>query len=133
MDNIIPPYDTTPRLWSSFQRGCYSPSDDVDVFFCFEMVLTTRNLIVSSYSNYQLELHDIIQNLHDEGLGYRKIAQWLNENEYQTPRGKRFFNSHVHSILKKKRLRDERLNQEVEVEYGDFSLEFIERKLINSI
>jgi hypothetical protein len=132
MDNIIPPYDTTPRLWSSFQRGCYSPSDDVDVFFCFEMVLTTRNLIVSSYSNYQLELHDIIQNLHDEGLGYRKIAQWLNENEYQTPRGKRFFNNHVHSILKKKRLRDERLNQEVEVEYKDFSLEFIERRLINS-
>jgi hypothetical protein len=44
----------------------------------------------------------------------------------------RFFNNHVHSILKKKRLRDERLNQEVEVEYGDFSLEFLERKLINS-
>jgi hypothetical protein len=97
------------------------------------MVLTTRNLLVYPYSDYQTELHDIIQNLHDEGLGYRKIAQWLNENEYQTPRGKRFFNNHVHSILKKKRLRDERLNQEVEVEYRDFSLEFIERKLINSI
>jgi hypothetical protein len=97
------------------------------------MVLTTRNLIVAPYSDYQTELHDIIQNLHDEGLGYRKIAQWLNENGYQTPRGKRFFNNHVHSILKKKRLRDERLNQEVEVEYRDFSLEFIERKLINSI
>ena len=118
--------------WNRFQRGCYSPSDDIDVFFCFEMVLTTRNLLVFPYSDYQTELHDIIQNLQDGGLGYRKIAQWLNENEYQTPRGKRFFNSHVHSILKKKRLRDERLNQEVEVEYRDFSLEFIERKLINS-
>jgi hypothetical protein len=119
--------------WNRFQRGCYSPSDDIDVFFCFEMVLTTRNLLVYPYSDYQTELHDIIQNLHDEGLGYRKIAQWLNENEYQTPRGKKFFNSHVYSIHKKKRLRDERLNQKVEVEYGDFSLEFIERKLINSI
>ena len=97
------------------------------------MVLTTRNLLVYPYSDYQTELHDIIQNLHDEGLGYRKIAQWLNENEYQTPRGKKFFNSHVYSILKKKRSRDKRLNQKVEVEYGDFSLEFIERKLINSI
>ena len=97
------------------------------------MVLTTRNLIVAPYSDYQIELHDIIQNLHNEGLGYRKIAEWLNENGYQTPRGLRFFNNHVHSMLKKKRLRDERLNQEVEVEYGDFSLEFIERKLINSI
>jgi hypothetical protein len=63
------------------------------------MVLTTRNLFVYPYSDYQTELHDIIQNLHDEGLGYRKIARWLNDNEYQTPRGKRFFNSHVHSIL----------------------------------
>jgi hypothetical protein len=97
------------------------------------MVLTTRNLLVYPYSDYQTELHDIIQNLHDYGLGYRKIAQWLNKNEYQTPRGKKFFNTHVYSILKKKRLRDERLNQKVEVEYGDFSLEFIERKLINSI
>ena len=96
------------------------------------MVLTTRNLLVFPYADYQTELHDITQNLHDEGLGYRKIAQWLNENEYQTPRGKKFFNTHVYSILKKKRLRDERLNQKVEVEYGDFSLEFLERKLINS-
>jgi hypothetical protein len=97
------------------------------------MVLTTRNLIVAPYSDYQTELHDIIQNLHDEGMGYRKIAVWLNENGYKTKTGKRFFNTHVFSILKKKRLRDERLNQEVGVEYGNFSLEFIERKLINSI
>jgi hypothetical protein len=120
-------------LWNRFQRGCYSPSDDIDVFFCFDMVLTTRNLLVYPYSDYQTELHDIIQNLQVEGLGYRKIAVWLNENGYKTPTGKRFFNTHVFSILKKKRLRDERLNQEVGVEYGNFCLEFIERKLINSI
>ena len=95
------------------------------------MVLTTRNLIVAPYSNYQSELHDTIQNLHNEGMGYRKIARWLNERGYLTPRGKRFFNNHVFSILKKKRLRDERLNREVEVEYRNFSLEFIERRLIN--
>ena len=105
---------------------------DVDVFFCFEMILTTRNLIFATYSDCQSELRDIIQNLHEEGLGYRKFSQWLNERGYQTPRGKRFFNTHVFSILKKKRLRDERLNCEVEVEYQNFSLEFMERRLINS-
>jgi hypothetical protein len=31
------------------------------VFFCFEMVLTTRNLLGEPYSDYQSELHDIIQ------------------------------------------------------------------------
>jgi len=66
-------------------------------------------------------------------VGYRKIAVWLNENEYQTPRGKRFYGNHVFSILKRKRQRDERLTREVEVEYRNFDLEFIERKLINSI
>ncbi|MDA0787115.1 MAG: recombinase family protein, partial [Proteobacteria bacterium] len=38
-------------------------------------------------------MHDLIQRLHDEGMGYRKIAQWLNENGYTTPRGKKFFNT----------------------------------------
>ena len=123
----------SPSRWNSFQRGCYSPSDDVDVFFCFDMVLKTRNLLVAPYTEYQQFLHDTIKDLHNEGLGYRKIAVWLNENGYKTPRGKRFFNTHVFSILKKKRLRDERLNREVEREYRNFDLEFIERKLINSV
>ncbi len=97
------------------------------------MVLKTRNLLVAPYSEYQQFLHDTIKDLHDGGMGYKKIAVWLNENGYQTPRGKRFYNTHVFSILKKKRLRDERLNREVEREYRNFDLEFIERKLINSI
>ena len=105
----------------------------MDVFFCFEMVLKTRNLLVAPYSDYQQFLHDTIQDLQDNGMGYRKIAVWLNENGYQTPRGKRFYGNHVFSILKRKRQRDERLNREVEVEYRNFDLEFIERKLINSI
>ncbi len=123
----------SPSPWNSFQRGCYSSSDDVDVFFCFDMVLKTRNLLVAPYTEYQQFLHDTIKDLHNEGLGYRKIAVWLNENGYKTPRGKRFFNTHVFSILKKKRLRDERLNREVEREYKNFDLWFIERKLINSV
>ena len=97
------------------------------------MVLKTQNLLVTPYSEYQQFLHDTIKDLHDGGMGYKKIAVWLNEKGYQTLRGKRFFHGHVFSILKKKRLRDERLNQEVGVEYENFSLEFIERKLINSI
>ena len=42
-------------------------------------------------------------------MGYRKIAQWLNENGYTTPRGHEFKNTHVFSIFKKKKLRDKRL------------------------
>ena len=97
------------------------------------MVLKTRNLLVAPYSDYQQFLHDTIQDLQDGGMGLEDIAVWLNENGYQTTRGKRFYRNHVCSILKRKRQRDERLNREVEVEYRNFDLEFIERKLINSI
>jgi len=95
------------------------------------MVLKTGNLLVAPYSEYQNELHDTIKELHDGGVGYRKIALWLNERGFQTSRGKRFFNTHVFSILKKKRLREERLSREVEVEYKNFDLWFVERKLVN--
>jgi len=82
---------------------------EVEYYLCFTATLTSSRLSnPAPYSNYQSELHDLIQRLHDEGMGYRRIAQWLNENGYQTPRGKRFFNTHVFSILKKKRIRDER-------------------------
>ena len=48
--------------------------------------------------------------MHDSGMGYRKIARWLYENAYKTIRGNEFKNTHVFSVLKKKKLRDRRLN-----------------------
>ena len=70
---------------------------EVEYYLCFTATLTSARLSnPAPYSNYQSELHDLIQRLHDEGMGYRKIAQWLNENGYQTPRGKKFFNTHVY-------------------------------------
>ena len=65
------------------------------------MVLTARNLIVVPYSEYLSELHDKIETLHNEGLGYKRIVHWLNENGYQTLRGEKFYNNHVYLILKK--------------------------------
>ena len=55
-------------------------------------------------------------------MGYRKIAQWLNENGYTTPRGHEFKNTHVFSILEKKKVRDERQNKRYELEIGKLSM-----------
>ena len=44
-------------------------------------------------------------------MGYRKIAKRLNEENIKTSRGNAFYPSSVYSILKKKKIRDERLNQ----------------------
>ena len=43
-------------------------------------------------------------------MGYRRISNWLNENGYKTTRGHEFKNSHVHSILKKKRVAEDRIH-----------------------
>ena len=68
-------------------------------------------------------------------MGYRKIVEWLRERGHKTVRGKRFYNTHVFSILKKKRIRDERLNALPEDQFeitSPLRIEFIERKYINS-
>ena len=98
---------------------------------CGRRVTADRDLN-KKVSKYQIFLHDTIKDLHDGGLGYRKIAQWLREKGYKTPRGKRFYGNHVYSILKRKQLRDTRLEQEVTREYRNFNLWFIERELNNS-
>ena len=60
--------------------------------------------------------------MHDSGMGYRKIAYWLNEHGCTTPRGHEFKNTHVFSILKKKKVRDERQNKRYELEMGKLSM-----------
>ena len=59
-----------------------------------------------------------------------QIADWLNENGHLTPRGKKFRNNHVHSIVKKKRLKDEKLAKEYPEVRSDFYLDIFDKRLI---
>ena len=58
------------------------------------------------------------------------IANWLNDKGHPTLRGNKFKNAHVHSIVKKKRLKDEKLERECPEELSDFSLELVDKTLI---
>ena len=51
----------------------------------------------------------MIKEKHDTGMGYLRISHWLNEHGYKTPRGHEFKNTHVFSILKKKKIADDRI------------------------
>jgi len=62
--------------------------------------------------------------LREQGLGYKRISDILNEEGVLTVRGKVFTNSHVHSILKKKNIREERLNREFKTEVSKFKLDY---------
>ena len=80
-------------------------------FLCFEVEVTSNQLWHSNYSPYQSFLHTKIKQLKKEGLGYRKIAKMLNEENIKTPRGKTFYPSSVYSIIKKKKIRNDRLHE----------------------
>ena len=106
---------TTPLLQTLSYRGDY---------LCFDVEVTSNQLWHTHYSPYQSFLHNKIKQLKAEGLGYRKIAKRLNEENIKTSRGNTFYPSSVYSILKKKKIRNERLNQKFEKKVCEFWFEY---------
>ena len=64
------------------------------------------------YSEHQQYLYNTIKELHEKKLGYQKISNWFNERNLKTPRGSKFKGNYVFSILKKGKIREERLKTE---------------------
>ena len=83
------------------------------------MTIRCADLNLPVKSDYRDILHDKTKELHEGDLGYRCIAFWLNNNGYKTPRGYGFKNNYIHSILKKKRIRNRRINKPYELTFGD--------------
>jgi hypothetical protein len=93
-------------------------------FLCFDVEVTSNQLWHTHYSPYQSFLYNKIKQLKSEGLGYRKIAKRLNEENIKTSRGNAFYPSSVFSILKKKKIRDERLNKVFDKKISKFWFEY---------
>lgn len=94
--------------------------------FSFQVKITSNQLWNTHYSDYQTYLYNRISELKQEGLGYRKIAKLLNAEGVKTPRNKEFLSASVHSILKKKKIRDERINREFDKEVSPLELQYID-------
>ena len=62
---------------------------------------------------------------------FDQIAEWLNKKGYLSVRGMKFKSNHPHSILKKKRLKDKKLERECLEKWSDFSLEVVDKTLVN--
>ena len=102
-----------------------------DAFFCFTITFRTPLLQLPFYSQYQFFLYQNISKLLDKGLSYNKIAEWLNKKDYLSARGKMFKGNNVHSILKKKRLKDEKLERKYPQVWSDFYLDIYNKSLIS--
>ena len=73
---------------------------------------------LQKYSSRQFKLLNLITYLHEQkGMGYRKIASYLNESGIKTQRGKTFSNSSVHSVLKRYKQRVARIKEVREVKF----------------
>ena len=103
-------------------------------YLCFVVSVQTNKLMSEyggiGYSDSQQETYDLIKSLHDGGMGYRKIAQYLNEQGIKTVRGNTWKNTQVFSVLKKYRARQERIQnvqlREHPIEISKFELQWIQ-------
>tara|TARA_B100001123_G_C14936677_1_gene877957 strand:+ start:112 stop:420 length:309 start_codon:yes stop_codon:yes gene_type:complete len=92
----------------------------------FTATITTKALWFGAYADKSQELHSLIEEMRAEGLGYRRIAKRLNALGITSPRGCTWLPPSVYSILKKRRLRDGRLNAPPEITVSDWTLEYLE-------
>ena len=101
---------------------CYSRVGVNSLFFsengysnhiCFNVSVRFNNLISEQnpnrYSDKQLEIFKLIQSLHKDGLGYRRIAKVLNERGLTTEEGHFWKSPNVYSVIKRYSERLERL------------------------
>ncbi len=76
-------------------------------------------------------MYQTISEHREKGKTFNQIAEWLNEKGYLSVRGKKFRGAHLHSIEMKKRLKDEKLEREYPEKWSEFSLEVVDKSLVN--
>ena len=111
---------------------CNGGSFNADVIFNFSIKYGRPPFSVPQYSQYQFFLYETITAHRERAKTFDQIAEWLNGKGYLSVRGKKFRGAHVHSIVKKKRLKDEKLEREYPEKWSDLSLEVVSKSILMS-
>jgi hypothetical protein len=76
----------------------------------FTLHFRTNNLTpLKELTKRQIAIHKLIQFMHKDGMGYRRISDFLNRSGIKTHTGKTWSNSKVHTNLKRMQERQERI------------------------
>lgn len=95
-------------------------------FLSMVIKISSPNLWMSPYSEYQQKLFDIIREQHeDQKMNFVQISNWMNENNYLTPRGKVFSQQLAWSMYTKKQRSLKRFSQSFEPEILNSKLEVV--------
>ena len=101
---------TPNKRYSRVVRKSAQIEDGYSQYLCFNIIIGSNNLIPQKeYSDHQKQNHDLIKSLHDSGMGYRKIAQYLNERGFTAEEGHIWKSPNVYSVIKRYSERLERL------------------------
>ena len=104
-----------------FCKGVVKPK----AFLSFTVHIHSSNLWYSPYFNHQQRLAEIITDLrNDREMTFLRIADFLNENGYKTPRGYAFTSSHAHSIYIKSKIRSNRYGKTFYSQLKDIKINF---------
>ena len=86
--------------------------------------ISHKGLLLWSYSVYQKELSEQVLTLRDrDGMTFQAIAEKLIAKGYRSPRGFDLGPESVFSIYKKRKIRDSRMNDSIEVEIVSVEIE----------
>ena len=101
-------------------------------FSFVSLSLLVRHLWVEIFnSQYQFFLYETITKQGEKGKTFGQIAEWSNKKGNLSVRGKKFKGDHVHSIVKKKRLKDAKLKRDYPDIRSDFFLGIFDKTLVN--
>ena len=75
----------------------------------FDVNITTQVLTKFKKSKRFEEIHNLINKLHEEGLGNKEISNYLNSNNIKTPTGKDYTRQLIGMYFYKSRKIDRRL------------------------
>ena len=103
-----------------------------DAFFCFTTTIRLPILQMPHYTEYQYFLYETISKLREKGMSFNQIADYLNKKKIFSVRGKKFRGGHVHSIMKRKRVRDEKLKEKYPEVRSDFYLDIYDKSILFS-
>ncbi|WP_407655966.1 recombinase family protein [Magnetovibrio blakemorei] len=90
----------------------------------YDAEATSTSFWSPPYSRYQQFLFQTITDRREQGWTYKGISDWLIERNHLTPRGKRFSDRHVWSILKKGLIHADRVGHDPVVDVMNIDLHY---------
>jgi hypothetical protein len=105
----LPPSQTTPLRWNNFLLTFFGVKTEVNYYLCVQLKIKTKALSLVYLNTDHQALIDRIMRLHEKGWIPKKISEHLNALGVNSWSGKQFYPELVFGIIRKARLKQERL------------------------